>query len=68
MRIPQVILSESEHFYVFRLKLEQDRRKVEETTALSADTISALPKQYFYHVPQDGEAIGPLRLNLTPVR
>ena len=30
MRIPQVILSESEHYYIFSLQLAQDRAKVEQ--------------------------------------
>lgn len=34
MRIPQVLLSEAEHFYVFNLQLGQDMAKVEETVGM----------------------------------
>lgn len=63
-RIPQIVFSESEHGYVFKLKLPRDRERVEDMMGIPADAIAGLPKHVFFHAPQDGEAVGPLRLNL----
>jgi energy-coupling factor transporter ATP-binding protein EcfA2 len=63
-RIPPEILGEAEHVYVFRLRLEQDRRKVADVTGLDQRQIVRLPKQLFYYVPEDGEPVGPMRINL----
>jgi hypothetical protein len=63
-RIPQVLLSESEHVYTFRLRLPQDRGRIYDTTGLDPDAVAALPKRAFYYVPQDGAPIGPLSLSL----
>lgn len=64
MRIPQVVLSESEHVYAFRLRLPQDRQRVEQLTGIDADQIAALRKHEFLYAPQDGEVFGPLKLGL----
>lgn len=63
-RIPQIVLSESEHVYAFRLRLPQDRERVEQLTSLPAERIADLPKRYFLYAPQDGEIAGPLTLDL----
>lgn len=67
MNVPQVVLSEAEHFYAFRLNMPQDRRKVEQMCALEQELVGSLPKHYFFYAPQDGEAIGPLKLNLKSI-
>lgn len=64
MRCPQVLWSESEHVYVFRLRLPQDRQRIEEVTGLRNELVAAIPKHDFYYVPQDGDAVGPLKLAL----
>lgn len=64
MRIPQVVLSESEHVYAFRLRLPQDRARVEALTGIDQDRIHALPKHDFLYAPQDGSVMGPFRLDL----
>lgn len=63
-RIPQIMLSESEHVYCFKLKLPQDRDRMEEVTGVPEEQLAALPKFQFYYAPQDGDAVGPLILDL----
>lgn len=62
-RVPQVMLSESEHCYIFNLKLPQDRERMSDITGLE-DTELNLPKHEFYYVPQVGDPVGPLKLSL----
>jgi hypothetical protein len=64
-RVPQIVFSESEHVYCFKLKLPQDRDRMEEITGLDASSIATLPKHHFYYAPQDGEPAGPLTLRLA---
>lgn len=64
MRVPQVILSEAEHVYTFRLQLPQDRGKVEAVTGLDRHLIGALSKYEFYYSPADESKVGPLKLSL----
>lgn len=65
VKIPQVILSEAEHTYTFRLQLKQDRQKVEQTTGLDANRILELPKYKFFHTTIDGEMSGPHSLKIS---
>jgi len=62
--IPQVILSESEHLYAFRLVMPQDRERVASLCGLEADKMKQLPKFQFWYAPQGGEVAGPLRLRI----
>lgn len=64
MKIPQITLSESEHVYAFRLRLPQDRQRVEALTSIPQERIAALQKQEFLYGPQDGDVQGPLKLAL----
>lgn len=64
LRIPQVVLSESEDCYAFRLRLPQDRARVEALTMIPADTIAELRKREFVYAPQDGDVSGRLMLKL----
>lgn len=66
--IPMVCLSESEYYYVFFLKLDQDRERVEKLTGIDRDSIKALRKHRFYFAPQDAEAAGPFYLELSSQR
>jgi hypothetical protein len=63
-RIPMVVISESEHNYVFKLRLPQDRERTEALSGVSRDVIAGLQKRQFYYSRQDGEPIGPIRLQL----
>jgi hypothetical protein len=50
--IPQVVMSEAEHNYIFRLKMPQDREKVEKMTGVSAEmqfNNLSLEKHNFYY-------------------
>jgi hypothetical protein len=62
--VPQVSLSESEHVYAFRLRLPQDRDRVEALAGIDAERIARLPKHHFLYSRQDADVIGPLRLAL----
>lgn len=64
LRIPQVLMSEAEHSYLFRLKMLQDRAKVASMVDIRAEDLRALPKHQFFYAPQDGEVRGPMRLKL----
>ncbi|HSY84710.1 MAG TPA: hypothetical protein VK807_23295 [Gemmatimonadaceae bacterium] len=63
-RVPQIMMSESEHAYVFRLVLMRDRQRIEEEWGLDRERIRRLQKHEFFYCPQDGEPVGPLILNL----
>jgi len=64
--LPNVILSESEKWFVFRLSMPGDRKKVEETVAISNEAIVNLKKMEFFHVTaEDQTPRGPLKLDLT---
>jgi ABC-type dipeptide/oligopeptide/nickel transport system ATPase component len=64
-KIPQVVLSESENYYVFRLQLPQDRQRVREIVALSNERMLALNKHEFFFGSADGDIIGPMKLTLN---
>jgi len=63
-RIPTVVLSESENVYAFKLRMPQDRERVEQLTGVTRDSISALKKREFLFSRQDGETVGPITLKL----
>jgi hypothetical protein len=65
MHIPQVVMSEAEHLYAFRMRMAQDRRKVEAMCGLESRYMEGLPKYYFYYASQDDEPVGPLTLDLS---
>lgn len=65
-RVPQVVLSESEEVFAFRLRLPQDRMRVEALTAIPAARIATLRKRDFIFAPQDGAISSALRLSLAP--
>lgn len=62
-KIPQIILSESEHFFVFRLQAPQDRVAVWAWTGLDPREVGALEKWVWYYV-HEGQREGPYKLNL----
>jgi hypothetical protein len=59
MSIPNVILSESEHYYIFRLSMPNDRKKIEQTVALSEERIQALKKREFFYASAEDIDLGP---------
>lgn len=63
-RIPQICLSESEHFYGFKLRLPQDRERVQQLCGVSAETIASLQKYQFIYASQDGEPSNVLSLDV----
>jgi energy-coupling factor transporter ATP-binding protein EcfA2 len=63
--IPQVSMSEAEHAFIFRLRMPQDRVRVQEVAGIDARLIGQLRKRDFLYAPQEGEVIGPQTLILT---
>lgn len=61
--VPNVIFSESEDKYIFRLDLHADRKKVELFTGIDEKKIFALHKREFYHA-RLGEVSEKLNLQL----
>lgn len=65
MQIPSVIMSESEFWYVFRLSMPNDRKKVQDTIGISSEVIGSLAKRQFIFSRADLDIrIGPLQLNI----
>lgn len=64
MRIPQIVLSESEHNYVFPLKLPQDRERVEAFSGIQTEQIARLQKRQFLYAFQEGKPSGPYTVQL----
>lgn len=62
--IPQIVLSESENVYSFRLRLPQDRERVEALTGIPRQWIAELQKQQFLFSKQGEEVVGPLHMRL----
>jgi DNA helicase HerA-like ATPase len=62
--ISLTVMSESTNFYVFKLTMAGDTKRISEMIPLGQDEISALPKHYFYYY-RDGEdaPVGPLHLS-----
>jgi DNA helicase HerA-like ATPase len=65
MDIPQIAISEAEHAYVFKLRLPQDRAKVEATAGIPQDQVMALQKRQFLYSEQAGDVQGPFSLNIA---
>lgn len=62
--IPQIVMSEAEHVYCFRLNMFSDRQRIERLTSIPEEKIAQLSKRDFLYAPQDGDIVGPLRLQL----
>lgn len=67
-RIPQIVLSESEHVYAFHLRLRRDRVRVEELSGIDEDAIEQLAKRQFIYASQEDGVTGPFRLRLPGTR
>jgi hypothetical protein len=63
-KIPQRTLSESENVYSFKLRLPQDRERVEALTGINRQQIDDLQKRQFLFSRQDGETQGPFILKI----
>lgn len=63
-KIPQRTLSESENVYAFKLRLPQDRERVESLTGIDRNRIGELRKREFLFSRQDGETQGPIMLRI----
>lgn len=67
--IPMVVLSESEQAYIFKLRMRDDRLKMEQTHGVDEEDISTLSKvkHEFFYVSEDRGIFGPLILDLNSV-
>lgn len=64
-RVPQIVFSEAEHLYAFKLRMPQDRERVEKMSGIGEDRLAALAKRQFIYAPQDGEISPVMSLNLS---
>lgn len=60
--VPHWILSQAEHYFVFRMKLETDREKVEKITGISRALLGDLENHEFYYA--DDSEYYPRKLKL----
>lgn len=65
--IPQIVLSESEHAYVFRLRLPQDQRRAADVVGVNPLLVAGLPHKEFFYAAAAGEPSGPYTLDLGAV-
>lgn len=64
-RIPLITLSEAEHYWIFRLTLLQDRRRVEEITGITAEEQLDLKNhEFFYFSVFEGRYPRKLKLSI----
>lgn len=61
--IPQELMSESEQFYIFRLQMPQDRKRISDIIPLPDDEMRNIQKKQFYYIDtQEDIRAGPLKL------
>jgi hypothetical protein len=60
--VPHWILSQSEHYFVFQMKLEGDREKVEKITGILRDDLKDLKNHEFYYA--DDNSYFPRKIKL----
>lgn len=67
-RVPIILMSEAEHFYIFRLNMLMDRQRVYEMTGISVDEQTDLAQyQFFYYNALLGERSNRLKINPSRV-
>lgn len=62
--VPNIVFSESERKYIFRLIMEGDRRKVEAFTGIDSEALAGLPDFHFLVADIKGNFATPLKLDL----
>lgn len=60
--IPHFILSQSEHFFVFQMRLDSDREKIEKITGIDKNDLERLKNHEFYYA--DDKTFFPKKLKL----
>jgi len=63
-QIPAVVLSESEHYYVFQLMLPQDRQRIREMLPVTDEQLRGLRGHQFFYATADGAMMGPATLQV----
>lgn len=67
-RIPAILISESEHFYIFRLNYLPDRQRIYELTGISVDEQTDLNRyEFFYYNALEGWRSGRMKINPASV-
>ena len=61
--IPQVILTESEHCYCFKIRHPSDQKKLFEMFGLESNLIGEMQKHYFIYSKDGAEISAPKKLN-----
>jgi hypothetical protein len=65
MRIPQEMISEAEHIYTFKLRMEQDRTKLANVAGVNPEALRVEHKRDFLYFREDtAQPFGPFRLSL----
>jgi hypothetical protein len=64
MDIPQIVLSESEHYFIFRLLMAGDREKIIKILPFKEEQLSRMNEHDFYYGTASGKISGPARLDL----
>jgi len=67
-RVPMILMSEAEHFFIFRLNMLQDRQRVWEMTGISVDEQTDLEQyEFFYYNAIIGQRSNRLKINPSRV-
>lgn len=67
-RVPVILMSEAEHFYIFRLNMLTDRQRVYEMTGISVNEQTDLMQhEFFYYNAILGHRSNKLKINSTRV-
>lgn len=67
-RVPLILMSEAEHFYIFRLNMMQDRYRVFEMTGITVDEQTDMPQfSFFYYNAVMGQRSNRLTINSSRV-
>jgi len=65
--LPQTLMSEAENYYVFKLNMPQDRKKIYDITGIKDDDMFSLKKRFFIYANVETGASNPLSLTLRKV-
>lgn len=66
MRVPQEIISEAEHAYVFKLRMAQDREKLARVAGFDSDALFVQEKHRFLYFRDNSvKPFGPFRFDLS---
>lgn len=65
--LPQTLMSEAENYYVFKLNMPQDRKKIYEITGIKDDNVFDLKKRFFIYANVEAGISNPQTLTIRKV-